>query len=74
MSGIQRGLNFDEVTAETGCSKRRLQHMIHLAFLAPDIVEDILRGAQPSGLTSEWLKTHELPACWQAQRQLIAAL
>jgi hypothetical protein len=30
--------------------------MIHLAFLAPDIVTDILNGVQPLGLNSEWLR------------------
>ena len=48
--------------------------MIHLAFLAPDIVTDIVTGKQPLGLTSEWLKARDLPVCWDAQRRLIAAL
>ena len=74
LAAIQRGLTFEQVAVAGGCSKNRILQMVHLAFLAPDIVSDILRGAQPIGLTSEWLKTHDLPACWQAQRCLIAAL
>ena len=45
----QAGRSFDEIAADAGTSKRRVQHMIHLAFLAPDIVGEILRGAQPPG-------------------------
>jgi hypothetical protein len=28
---------------------------------APDIVADIVAGKQPIGLTTEWLRAHELP-------------
>jgi len=73
-AAIKAGQTFTEIADGTGSSRRRIQHMIRLAFLAPDIVEEILRGEQPPGLTSHWLKTHELPACWEAQRQLIATL
>ena len=75
MAAIQEGRSFEEIAADAGTSKRRVQQMIHLAFLAPDIVDHILRGAQPLSLTSDWLKTHSLPSCWQAQqRRLIGAV
>ena len=51
-----------------------LQQMIDLAFLAPDIVRDALEGAQPHGLTSDWLLRHELPTNWKEQRALVATL
>jgi hypothetical protein len=74
MAAIQEGRSFEEIAADAGTSKRRVQHMIHLAFLAPDIVEHIVHGAQPVSLTSDWLKAHSLPSCWQAQRGLIGAV
>lgn len=48
--------------------------MIDLAFLAPDIVRDVIDGKQPLGFTSEWCKTHVLPSDWGDQRALIATL
>lgn len=48
--------------------------MIDLAFLAPDIIRDVLDGKQPVGFTSEWLLRHDLPSDWQDQRALIATL
>ena len=53
---------------------RRVQQMIGLAFLALDIVRDALEGRQPAGCTSDWVKTHDLPADWAQQRLLLASL
>ena len=74
LAAVQAGRSFDEIASQEGVSKNRLQQMIHLAFLAPDIVADIVAGQQPLGLTSEWLKGRELPVSWDEQRRLIAAL
>jgi DNA invertase Pin-like site-specific DNA recombinase len=71
---IKEGATFDQISDETGTSKRRIQQMIHLAFLAPDIVRQIMQGKQPMGLTSDWLLRHDLPAEWDAQRERIANL
>jgi len=48
--------------------------MIHLAFLAPDIVRNVLEGKQPIGFTSGWCKSHEMPSGWSDQRALLATL
>jgi site-specific DNA recombinase len=74
MAAVQEGRSFNEIAATAGTSKLRVQHMIHLAFLAPDIVDHIVQGVQPLALTSDWLKMHGLPPCWQAQRRLIAGV
>jgi DNA invertase Pin-like site-specific DNA recombinase len=71
---VHAGESFDAIAAAQGRSKNRIQQMIHLAFLAPDVVEGILKGTQPLGLTSEWLKTRRLPARWDEQRRLFATL
>jgi site-specific DNA recombinase len=71
---LREGQSFEAIAAEAGTSKRRVQQMIDLAFLAPDVVRDITKGTQPMGMTSDWCLRHELPADWQAQRQRIATL
>ena len=42
--------------------------IMRLALLAPDIVEAIVRGEEPSGLSLEKL-TKKLPMLWDEQRQ-----
>ncbi|MGJ8589645.1 MAG: recombinase family protein [Yoonia sp.] len=71
---LTSGKTFDEIASGEGTSKRRVQQMMDLAFLAPDIVRDVLDGKQPTGFTSDWCKQHILPMDWDAQRQLIASL
>ena len=71
---LKEGQSVEAIAAEAGTSKRRVQQVIDLAFLAPDIVRDITNGAQPMGLTSDWCLRHDLPSDWQAQRQRIATL
>ncbi len=45
---------------------------IRLAFLAPDIIEAIIKGTQPIELTAQYLKRlKDLPPCWDDQRALL---
>lgn len=71
---ILSGRTFGEIADAEGASKRRVQQLIELAFLAPDIVRDAFEGGQPTGLTSEWLACHAIPPVWQDQRELFKAL
>jgi len=73
-SMIRAGRTFAEISEATGVSKRRIQQMLDLAFLAPDIVRDVLDERQPIGFTSDWCLRHELPADWREQRRIIATL
>lgn len=52
----------------------RIQHMNDVAFVAPDIVENIANGTQPFGFTSELVKRHDLPTNWQEQRDFLGRL
>jgi site-specific DNA recombinase len=48
---------------------RYVGRVIRLAFLAPDIVESIVEGRQPTGLTAEALTRHiEIPLEWRSQK------
>ena len=71
---LKDGESYEAIAAGAGTSKRRVQRLIDLAFLAPDLVHDITNGTQPLGLTSDWCLRHELPAEWKAQRERIATL
>jgi len=71
---IKDGKTFSEIAEAEGTSTRRMQQMIDLAFLAPDIVRDVMDGRQPVGFTSNWCKTHLLPSDWSEQRALLATL
>jgi site-specific DNA recombinase len=71
---IRFGKTYAAIADAEGASKRRVQQLIELAFLAPDIVRDVWEGGQPVGLTSHWLKTHAFSPMWDAQRDLFKAL
>jgi site-specific DNA recombinase len=71
---IRAGKAFADISRETGTSKRRIQQMLDLAFLAPDIIREVMEGRQPLGYTSDWCLRHELPSGWRVQRDLIATL
>jgi len=74
LAAIRSGKTFSEIAKSEGASKRRIQHLIEFAFLAPDVVRRVHEGQQPVGLTSEWLKQNDIPADWRAQRELFATL
>jgi hypothetical protein len=52
-----------------GLAARYVGSLICLAFLAPDIVESIVEGRQPTSLTAEAVTRHiEMPPEWHSQR------
>jgi len=74
MARIKRGDTPDEIAAGQATTRKRVQQTLEYAFLAPDIVRDVLAGHQPVGLTSTWIATHTLPSEWAEQRALISTL
>ena len=71
---IRAGKTYAEIAGEDGVPKYRVQQAICYAFLAPDIIRQVLQGRQPVGLTSNWIFRHPLPLDWAEQRALIARL
>ena len=71
---IKAGRTYEEIAAEDGIKAARVRKAIGHAFLAPDIVRAALEGRQPVGLTSNYILHHPLPADWDEQRALAAAL
>ena len=53
---------------QTGLNERYVSRILECAFLAPDIVDAILAGRQPSGLTVRRL-WNKLPLDWVEQRK-----
>ena len=71
---IQDGKMYSEIAVSEGVSRHRIQKLLSLAFLAPDITRAALDGTQPIGLTTERLVRHPVPALWHEQRDLFAIL
>ncbi len=71
---IRAGKTYAEIAASEGVSKQRVHKLVDLAFLAPDVVRDVFAGSQPTGLTTEWLLRHAIPALWDEQRETFRTL
>jgi len=74
MSMIIGGKTSLEIAQAEGTSKRRVQDVVDLAMLAPDILDAIVGGEQPDGLTSDTIIKSGVPAEWSEQRKLFAKL
>ena len=60
------------IAQEHGLATKEVTRVIYLAFLAPDIVQRIVRGEQPIGLgTKKLLAMAPLPLDWGEQRRLL---
>ncbi len=66
--------NMTELAKAEKIGLARMQKMLKLARLAPEIVEDIARGRQPEGLSLLFFVENPLPDDWNAQRDVIGGL
>ena len=71
---IKGGASFSALAACEQTTSSRIQQTIGLAFLAPELLEQIAAGTQPLPFTSEWVKRRQVPADWRAQRGIVGAL
>lgn len=71
---VRSGKTFSEIAETEGVAKRRVQQLIELAFLAPDVIRAVREGRQPVGMTSDWLKRHAFSPIWSEQRDAFASL
>jgi hypothetical protein len=58
-----------DIIREEGVASRYVRKLLPLAHLAPDIVEAICAGLQPTDLTLETLVYADLPNDWSEQRR-----
>ncbi|MFL0357593.1 recombinase family protein [Erythrobacter sp. GH1-10] len=61
------------IAKDLGKCRTRLTKLVGISCLAPDIIEIIVEGRQPIGLTSKTLLARPLPWCWDEQRKQFAA-
>ena len=54
-----------DIAQRENVNERYVSRMIRLAFLPPNIIEDVVRGEAPTSLTLERLKT-QTPTVWGA--------
>ena len=71
---VRSGKTFAKIAETEDVSKRRVQQLIELAFLAPDVIRAVRDGRQPVRMTSDWLKRHAFSPIWSEQRDAFAAL
>jgi len=60
--------SLEDLAHAVGCDRTYVGRMLRLTSLAPDIVEAILRGDEPDGLSLEKLRKN-LPVRWDEQRR-----
>lgn len=71
---IIEGKTFSKIAEAEGTSKRRVQDVIDLALLAPDVMNAVATGEQPDGLTTDYLIKTGFSAIWSEQREKFAEL
>ena len=59
----------ETIAGREGCSVRKINKTISLAFLAPDLVKAAIDGRLPHGMGVARLC--DLPAEWSRQRQML---
>ncbi len=63
--------SLQDLAKDVGCDRTYIGRMLRLTSLAPDIIEAILRGNEPDGLSLEKLRKN-LPARWDEQRESLS--
>jgi len=63
--------SFRSLARQAGCTEGYVRQIVDLAFLAPNIVTDILRGRQARHLTVDRLVRQPLPLSWSEQRRAL---
>jgi hypothetical protein len=59
-----------ELARDVGVDNSYLARMLRLTLLAPDIIESILNGTEPDGLSLE--KLYRLPVEWEEQGRMLS--
>lgn len=63
--------NIEDLAKDVGVDRTYAARVMKLTGLAPDIVEAILAGKEPQGVSLRKLQM-DLPVCWREQRKALA--
>ena len=66
--------NGSDIAQREGLEASTVNERLRLSLLSPHIIEDILNGAQPAGLTMQWLTRNSFPANWSKQEKLFQCI
>jgi hypothetical protein len=67
-----RARSLQVLAKRDGITERYVRRLVSLAFLSPQLVEEILQGRQPVELTTTRLTGLDLPLDWSEQHRLLA--
>ncbi len=68
------GTSCADIAKAENTPKRRVHDVVGLAILAPDLLDAVAQGRQPTGLTLDYLIKSGMPADWAEQRQTYSEL
>lgn len=74
LAKIIEGKSFADIAETEDTSKRRIQAVVELALLSPDVLGAIVKGEQPVGLTSDYLIKTGFSVIWSEQHEQFAKL
>ena len=63
-----------DVAEREGLEASTVNERLRLSLLSPEIIESVLNGTQPKGLTVQWLNRNSFPADWEKQKKLITCI
>ena len=63
-----------EIAEREGLEASTVNERLRLSLLSPEIIESVLNGTQPKGLTVQWLNRNSFPADWEKQKKLITCI
>lgn len=63
-----------EIAQKEELEPSTVNERLRLSLLSPKIIESILNGVQPEGLTMQWLTRNTFPADWNKQEQLFQCI
>ena len=62
-----------DIAKREGLHHSTVNELLRLCLLEPAIIETLLAGQQPRGMSLLWVQRNPLPTDWVAQREVVAA-
>lgn len=62
-----------EIARREGLHPSTVNELLRLTILTPDLIQKILKGEQPEGLSILWFTRNRLPMVWSEQAKVLVA-